>query len=264
MSQHTTTGQSDTDRSETKAPQESAPLGKNIKALLVWPQFPESFWSFSRMFDLLPQVVLHPPLGLITVAALCPNSWTLRLVDQNLELLLDSDIVCADIVMVGGMRVQSEAMRDVLRRARTLGKRTIVGGPYASSEPEELLPLANHVVVGEPDETFGAIAADLEGGSANRLYVIDQKPDISNIPIPRFDLLKLDKYLSMTVQFSRGCPFQCEFCDIITIYGRRPRTKSDDQMLRSSTRSSTWAGTAGYLWWMTISSAITSARSNWP
>src|SRR5689334_3960163 len=108
------------------------PLGNNIKALLVWPRFPDSFWSFSRMLDLLPQAVLHPPLGLITVAALCPKNWTLRLIDQNLERLLDNEILWADIVMVGGMRVQSEAMRDVLHRARVLGKRTIVGGPYAS------------------------------------------------------------------------------------------------------------------------------------
>jgi len=107
----------------------------------------------------------------------------------------------------------------------------MIGGPYASSEPQSLLSLADHVVVGEPDEVFAGIAVDLERGSAKRLYAIHDKPDISKTPVPRFDLLKIEKYLSMAVQFSRGCPFQCEFCDIITIYGRKPRTKSPAQLL---------------------------------
>ena len=133
--------------------------------------------------------------------------------------------------MVSGMRVQKDDMREILLRARTLGKRTMIGGPLASSEPELLLPLADHVVVGEPDEVFAEIAADLERGSAQRLYDIKDKPDISKTPLPRFDLLKIENYASMAVQFSRGCPFQCEFCDIITIYGRKPRTKRPSQML---------------------------------
>jgi len=219
------------EQSAGSAPHQFAPLGTDIKVLLVWPRFPASFWSFSRMLDLLPQEVLHPPLGLITVAALCPKNWTLRLVDRNLEQLRDSDLRLADLVMVSGMRVQDADMRDVLRRARALGKRTIVGGPYASSQPEALLPLSDHVVVGEPDEVFGSMARDLEAGSAKSLYVVEEKPDVSKTPVPRYDLLKLNKYLSMTVQFSRGCPFQCEFCDIITIYGRKPRTKAVEQMI---------------------------------
>jgi radical SAM superfamily enzyme YgiQ (UPF0313 family) len=219
------------EQSAGSAPHQFAPLGTDIKVLLVWPRFPASFWSFSRMLDLLPHDVLHPPLGLITVAALCPRNWTLRLIDGNLEKLQDSDILWADLVMVSGMRVQHEDMRDVLVRARALGKRTMVGGPYASSEPEAVSPLADHVVAGEPDEVFDGIARDLETGSAKSLYVVEEKPDVSRTPVPRYDLLKLNKYLSMTVQFSRGCPFQCEFCDIITIYGRKPRTKTTEQML---------------------------------
>lgn len=183
------------------------------------------------MMKLLPQAELHPPLGLITVAALCPPNWDLRLIDRNFQELRDTDIAWADLVMVSGMRIQHEDMREVLSRARVLGKRTMVGGPYASSEPEAFLPLADHVVAGEPDEVFSFIAADLEAGSAKVLYTIEQKPDVRRTPVPRYDLLQLDRYLSMTVQFSRGCPFQCEFCDIITIYGRKPRTKSDEQML---------------------------------
>jgi radical SAM superfamily enzyme YgiQ (UPF0313 family) len=174
---------------------------------------------------------MFPPLGLITVAALCPSDWSIRLLDQSVEELQDSDILWADLVMVSAMDVQREGVSDVLQHARRLGKRTIIGGPYASSQPEELLDWADHVVVGEPDEVFDRIASDLEGGTAQKLYQIHEKPDITKTPTPRFDLLKFESYLGMSVQFSRGCPFQCEFCDIITIYGRKPRTKTPEQMV---------------------------------
>jgi radical SAM superfamily enzyme YgiQ (UPF0313 family) len=207
------------------------PLGSSLNVLLVWPRFPSSFWSFDGILDLVPIKTDQPPLGLLTVGALCPKNWTLRLVDRSFEELLDGDILWADLVMVSGMRVQKDDIREILLRARALGKRTIIGGPFASSEPEHLLRFADHVVVGEPDEVFPEIAADLERGSAKRLYVIKEKPDVSKTPLPRFDLLKIEKYASMAVQFSRGCPFQCEFCDIITIYGRKPRTKRPSQLL---------------------------------
>jgi radical SAM superfamily enzyme YgiQ (UPF0313 family) len=208
-----------------------APLGTAIKVLMIWPRFPSSFWSFSGLMELIPEETIHPPLGLLTVAALCPKGWTIRLIDRSFEDLTDGDILWADLVMLSGMRVQKDDMCETLRRARALGKRTMVGGPYASSEPEVLLKYADHVVVGEPDEVFADIAADLERGSAKRLYDVKDKPDVSKTPVPRFDLLKIKKYASMAVQFSRGCPFQCEFCDIITIYGRRPRTKTPGQLM---------------------------------
>jgi radical SAM superfamily enzyme YgiQ (UPF0313 family) len=146
-------------------------------------------------------------------------------------MLTDADLRAADLVMVSGMRVQRDDMLDVLARARALGTRTILGGPYASSQPDLLQPFADHVVVGEPDEIFGEIARDLEEGTARRRYVVHEKPGVTRTPVPRFDLLDRRKYLSMAVQFSRGCPFQCEFCDIITIYGRKPRMKSPDQVI---------------------------------
>ena len=207
------------------------PLGTAIKVLMVWPRFPPSFWSFEALLDLIPEETIHPPLGLLTVAALCPKNWKLKLVNRSFEDLLDRDLLWADLVMVSGMAVQKEDIRETLLRARALGKRTMIGGPYASSEPQVLLQLSDHVVVGEPDEVFDGIATDLERGSAKRLYVIKDKPDITKTPVPRFDLLQINKYVSMAVQFSRGCPFQCEFCDIITIYGRKPRTKSPRQLL---------------------------------
>ena len=207
------------------------PLGSALKVLMVWPRFPSSFWSFDGILDLVPIETDQPPLGLLTVAALCPKNWTLRLIDRSFEDLLDTDILWADLVMVSGMRVQKDDIRETLLTARALGKRTMIGGPFASSEPELLLSLADHLVVGEPDEIFHEIAADVERGSAKRLYVVKDKPDVSKTPPPRFDLLKIEKYASMAVQFSRGCPFQCEFCDIITIYGRKPRTKRPSQLL---------------------------------
>ncbi|HEV2388886.1 MAG TPA: B12-binding domain-containing radical SAM protein [Candidatus Acidoferrales bacterium] len=208
-----------------------APLGPAIKALMIWPKFPPSFWGFQGMMTLLREKAAMPPLGLITVAALCPPNWAIRLVDRAFDELSDADILWADLVMISGMHVQKADIFDLLARARRLGKRTIVGGPFASSEPDRLLQHADHVVVGEPDEAFAGIAEDLETGRARRLYSVGEKPDVSRTPAPRFELLRLEKYALMTVQFSRGCPFQCEFCDIITLYGRRPRTKRPGQLL---------------------------------
>jgi len=206
------------------------PLGPRIKVLMVWPCFPASFWSLCEVMQMVPERSLVPPLGLITVAALCPAQWEIRLVDLGFQDLRDEDILWADLVMVSAMAVQRKGVRLTLERASKLNRRTMIGGPYASSEPDALLPLADHVVVGEPDEVFPQIALDLERGSARRLYSIAEKPDVSRTPVPRFDLLELNKYTFMSVQFSRGCPFTCEFCDIITIYGRRPRTKSPAQL----------------------------------
>ena len=207
------------------------PLGPAIRVLMVWPRFPASFWSLGEVMEIVPERSLVPPLGLITVAALCPKQWEIRLIDLAFEELRDEDLLWANLVMVSAMEVQRLAVRQILERASRLGRRTMVGGPYASSEPDQLVPLADHVVVGEPDEIFPEIAADLETGRARKMYRVTEKPDVSRTPVPRFDLLALHKYSSMSVQFSRGCPFTCEFCDIITLYGRRPRTKPPAQLI---------------------------------
>jgi radical SAM superfamily enzyme YgiQ (UPF0313 family) len=207
------------------------PLGANVKALMIWPRFPPSFWGFEGVLEMVPEKSVMPPLGLITVAALCPPSWTIRLLDLSFEELRDEDLEWADLVMVSSMQAQRIDTLSVLERARSLGRRTFIGGPWASSEPEFLLTKADHVLVGEAEEVFAASADSLGDGTARALYRIIEKPDMSQSPIPRFDLLHMNKYTSMSVQFSRGCPFQCEFCDIITIYGRRPRSKPPEKLV---------------------------------
>jgi radical SAM superfamily enzyme YgiQ (UPF0313 family) len=207
------------------------PLGPYVKALMIWPRFPPSFWGFEGVLDMIPEAAMTPPLGLITVAALCPPTWTIRLLDHAFDDLSDKDLLWADLVMVSAMHAQRADAIDILSRARALGRRTMIGGPWASSEPELLLNEADHVLAGEAEEVFGDIATALEQGTARSLYRVTDKPDMSRSPLPRFDLLRLNRYTSMPVQFSRGCPFQCEFCDIITIYGRKPRSKSPAQLM---------------------------------
>jgi radical SAM superfamily enzyme YgiQ (UPF0313 family) len=207
------------------------PLGPNLKALLVWPRFPPSFWGFEGALDMTPEEAITPPLGLVTVAALCPASWTLKLLDHSFDEVTDEDLRGADLVMVSAMHAQRADAMAILRRARSLGTRTFIGGPWASSEPDVVQLEADHVMVGEAEEVFAAIALALENGTAQRVYHVTQKPDLSASPLPRFDLLRMDKYTSMPVQFARGCPFQCDFCDIITIYGRKVRGKSPAQLI---------------------------------
>jgi len=216
---------------DERVPDTLPPLGSKLNVLLIWPKFPPSFWGFEGVLQMLPEAAMTPPLGLITVAALCPPSWSLRLLDHAFDKIDDDDYRWADLVMVSSMHAQRVDTQAVLARARSFGKRTFIGGPWASSEPERLLAMADHVLAGEAEEVFADIAADLERGTARRLYRVTEKPDMSHSPIPRFDLLRRDKYTSMPVQFSRGCPFQCEFCDIITIYGRKPRVKSPAQLI---------------------------------
>lgn len=219
-------------QSDTASYASLPPLGSNIKVLMVWPSFPPSFWGFEGVLQMIPERAMTPPLGLITVAALCPATWQIRLIDHAFEELRDEDLKWADLVMVSAMHAQRADALHILGRARAFNKRTFVGGPWASTDPEAALAVADHVMVGEAEEAFPGIALALENGTAHALYRIIDKPDMTRSPVPRFDLLHREKYTSMPIQFSRGCPFQCEFCDIITIYGRRPRAKTPTQVIR--------------------------------
>jgi radical SAM superfamily enzyme YgiQ (UPF0313 family) len=202
-----------------------------VKALLVWPRFPRSYWGQEYTLAIIGKGAVIPPLGLLTVAALLPRSWDLRLVDLNVAELEEHDLAWADLVMVSGMRIQRASFHEVIRRARAAGKRIVAGGPYVSTSPEEVAEI-DHVVVGEAEEVLPGLARAIElGAEAPRRLQASGRPDVSRTPVPRFDLLSIERYDTISIQFSRGCPFNCEFCDIIEIFGRVPRTKSPEQLV---------------------------------
>lgn len=171
-----------------------------------------------------------PPLGLLTIAALFPDKYNLKLIDLNVAPLNDSDIHWADAVFISAMIVQQDSMREVIRRCKKVGKIVVAGGPFPTSNHQDIAGV-DHFLLGEVDLTLSDFLLDLEKGIAKPVYPKPCYPDISNLPVPRFDLLNMDAYGSMAIQYSRGCPFHCEFCDIWTIYGNKPRLKSSDTLL---------------------------------
>jgi len=201
-----------------------------MKTLLVYPSFPRTYWGMEYTRRLTGRKALLPPLGLLTVAALLPADWTARLVDMNAEPLRDADLAWADVVFLSAMQIQRESYRDVIRRAHALGKKVVVGGPYVTTDPDSSAD-ADAIVLGEAEDLVGMLCADLSAGRLAPRYEAPARPDVTRSPVPRFDLLRIEAYHSLGVQFSRGCPFNCEFCDIIEIFGRVPRTKPPAQLL---------------------------------
>ncbi len=202
-----------------------------MKALLIYPLFPKSFWSFEKALDLIERKALLPPLGLITVAAILPQEWEFQLVDRNVQEVTEDQWQWADIVILSGMIVQKGDMIDQIREAKQRGKKVAIGGPYATSFHKELRDEVDYLVLDEGEITLPMFVEALEKGEESGIFRATEKPDVTGTPIPRYDLLDLDAYSEMSVQFSRGCPFQCEFCDIIVLYGRKPRTKSPEQLI---------------------------------
>ena len=201
-----------------------------MKVLMVYPEFPDTFWSFKHALPFQGKRSAYPPLGLMTVSAMLPAHWQTRLVDMNVRQLKDSHLDWADIVFFSGMMVQGPSMQAQIARCKRRGLRTVVGGPITSAQSSAIAE-ADHVVEGEAEEIISELAADLERDSARRVYTRRQLPDLTQVPLPHLHLAELGRYSAMAVQYSRGCPFTCEFCDIIEIYGRRPRTKTPDQIL---------------------------------
>jgi len=201
-----------------------------MNALLVYPEFPDTYWSFKHALKFLGKRAAQPPLGLMTVAALLPGTWKKRLVDTNVERLSDRDLAWADVVLLSAMHIQSKSLAAIVERCRARGLRTVVGGPIASSLPAAELK-ADHVVIGEAESLIAGLALDLEQGTAKPVYQAAERPAMETSPLPDLSLIKMRRYSTMAVQYSRGCPFNCEFCDIIEIYGRRPRTKAVAQVI---------------------------------
>ena len=201
-----------------------------MKALLVYPATPETFWSFKHVLRFVSKRAAFPPLGLLTVAALLPADWQVKLVDLNVSRLTDADLHWADYVMLSAMIVHKASVSEIVSRCRALGKPIIAGGPLFTTGHASF-PEIDHFVLGEAEELMPQVIEDMRRGTIRHTYAASSRPDITRVPSPRWDLIDLRSYVTMSVQFSRGCPFDCEFCDIIVMNGRVPRTKTPAQLV---------------------------------
>ncbi|MGQ4647186.1 DUF4070 domain-containing protein [Lyngbya aestuarii] len=203
-----------------------------MKALLLYPRFPQTFWSYDRFMEIAGLKAVIPPLGIITIASLLPEDWEIRFHDRNVALETEADWEWCDIVILSAMLAQKQDFQQLIQKAVGLGKKVAVGGPYPTSVPEHALASgADYLILDEGELTIPLFLEAIAQGQEQGIFRSLEKPDVSLSPMPRFDLLKLDSYFAMAIQFSRGCPFNCEFCDIISLYGRKPRTKEPSQTL---------------------------------
>ncbi len=203
-----------------------------MRVLLVYPVFPKTFWSFEKILALVDRKVLLPPLGLVTVAAILPQEWEFKLVDRNIRPVTEEEWAWADMVILSAMIVQKQDLLDQILQAKKRGKLVAVGGPYPTSVPHEVQEVgADFLILDEGEITLPMFVEAIKRGETSGVLRAVEKPDVTTTPIPRFDLLEFDAYDMMSIQFSRGCPFQCEFCDIIVLYGRKVRTKTPAQLL---------------------------------
>jgi radical SAM superfamily enzyme YgiQ (UPF0313 family) len=201
-----------------------------LKILLVYPHYPDTFWSFSHALKFISKKASFPPLGLLTIATMLPKKWEKKLVDMNVTTLKDEDLKWADYVFISAMVVQGYSVKEVIARCKKLNTKVVAGGPLFTTGYEEFDGI-DHFVLGEAEITLPPFLEDLEKGCAQHIYTSDERPDIRETPIPLWSLINMKKYSSMNIQYSRGCPFNCEFCDIIILNGHKPRTKNGDQIV---------------------------------
>jgi radical SAM superfamily enzyme YgiQ (UPF0313 family) len=201
-----------------------------MNILLVYPKYPETFWSFKYALKFISKKASLPPLGLLTVAAMLPSDWAVRLVDKNVKSIKDSDLRWADYVFLSAMSIQRASAESIIARCKKMGVKIIAGGPLFTAMPEEFSHI-DHLILNEAEITLPLFLEDLKQGKARHLYTSPEWANITTTPVPRFDLLDKRKYASMNIQYSRGCPFDCDFCNITVLYGRVPRTKSAEQIL---------------------------------
>jgi radical SAM superfamily enzyme YgiQ (UPF0313 family) len=202
-----------------------------MKALLIYPEFPDTFWSFRYALRFIHKKASSPPLGLLTLATMLPEAWEKRLIDMNVESLDDEDLNWADLVFVSAMSVQKDSVQGVIVRCKAAGVRIVAGGPLFTNASEAFVTV-DHLVLNEAEITLPRFLEDFRNGVAGHFYTTDQWADIRKTPLPLWGLIKMKHYASINIQYSRGCPFNCEFCDITLLCGRTPRTKDKDQIIR--------------------------------
>lgn len=201
-----------------------------MKALLVYPNYPDTFWSFKYALPFISKRAVNPPLGLLTVAAMLPEEWEKKLVDINVTDLKDQDLEWADYVFISAMTIQKISAQEVISRCKKKGLKIVAGGPLFTAAPEDF-PEVDHLVLNEAETTLPNFLKDLAEGRAEHLYISESFPNLKNTPIPLWELVEMKRYVSMNIQYSRGCPFSCEFCDITTLFGQKARTKNVSQVL---------------------------------
>lgn len=202
-----------------------------MNALLIYPEVPPTFWSFKRALGFVGRKAASPPLGLLTVAAMLPSEWSLKLVDATVREVTDKHLAWADYAFISGMIVQRESAREIIGRCKAAGLTIVAGGPLFTGEHEDFEGIVDHFVLNEAEITLPQFLEDLKEGRAKRLYTSDGFADIQKSPVPRWDLAEFERYASMSVQYSRGCPYDCEFCNVTTLFGHRWRTKTTEQVI---------------------------------
>jgi len=201
-----------------------------MNILFVYPEFPDTFWSFKHALKFVSKKATYPPLGLLTVAALMPKDWDKKLVDMNVEALRERHIKWADLVLISAMSIQNESVKNVITRCKKAGVKTVAGGPLFSAWPENFDDV-DYLVLNEAELTLPLFLNDLKTGNPQHIYSCDNKPDIRSTPKPLWDLIDIRNYSSMNIQYSRGCPFNCDFCEIIVLYGHEVRLKGGEQIV---------------------------------
>jgi len=202
-----------------------------MKILLVYPKYPDTFWSFKHIMKMIAKKAAHPPLGLLTVAAMLPSEWDKKLVDMNVTALDDRDITWADYVFISAMVVQRDSARQIITTCKEFGTRVVAGGPLFTTERDDFDDV-DHLVLDEAEVTLPPFLEDLNEGNPQHVYTSNERPDLTRTPVPLWSLINMKHYASMNIQYTRGCPFDCEFCDIMILNGREPRTKDTAQVLR--------------------------------